>query len=139
MIKKVIIYYYQNVWNKRDFRLLDHLVADNCRVNYINGPLQCTMVKSVCDIRKYIEHWTRIYPDLRVEILKLVCDKEYVSAYYRFEGTDRNLRHIYPAEQMINKENLTIFKISGGKICEQLTTEVPVTTVACDKYNDAGR
>jgi len=104
----VVSTYYYKVWNNRDFRLLPFLFSDTCRVNYINKDAEKSIITSPGDIKDNIDKCLLIIPDIHVEIVHLISDSKYVSAHCLFTCSNN--------EQI---ELLSMFKVEGGKICEQ--------------------
>jgi predicted ester cyclase len=120
LLKRILTSYYNNVWNRRDYRLLGYLFADHCVVNYINKLESTSVRQTPYDIRKSIVMWVTIFPDLRVTIKNIISNKEYVSAHCQFTGRHTGKwMDIEPTDKSINIEIFTVFKVEGGKICEQ--------------------
>ena len=118
--------YYQQVWNKRDFRLLPYLFADRCKVNYMNNGSVNSIICSPDDIKENIEKWIRIFPDIKLNIITLIGDNQYVSAYYKVQGTHLGeWKNIQPAKKFVEIEIMSMYKIERGKICEEwINTDV---------------
>jgi predicted ester cyclase len=119
VIKRLLNIYYYKVWNKKEFRLLPFLFADRCKVNYINKPCGSSIIWRVGDIKENIEDWHHAIPDIKVSIINLICDKQYVTAHYALQGTcSKEYRNNGPAGKCFTVEILEMFKIEGGKISE---------------------
>jgi predicted ester cyclase len=112
--------YYQGVWNRRDFRLLPYLFADNCKVHH-TGKYPCSsVIYTPADIRRNIEKWVKIFPDLHMSVLKLITEKEYGSAYCSLKGSHLGKwMDVEPTGKTIDLEIFNMYKIEGGKISEQ--------------------
>ena len=106
--------YYYKVWNRRDFRLLAFLFSDKCKVNYLNKPYTST-VTSPENIAAYIERCFLVLPHIQFEVINIICNDELVTAHCSLSCTGS--ADIEPWKI----EFLNMFKISGGKICEQWT------------------
>lgn len=120
LLKRILISYYNNVWNRRDYRLVNYLFADNCTVNYINKLESISVVQTPLDIRKNITTWVAAFPDIRVNVKNIISNKEYISAHCQLTGRHTGKwMDIQPTNKAINLEVFTVFKVEGGKICEQ--------------------
>jgi len=120
LLKRLLISYYHNVWNRRDFRLLNYLFADTCKVNYLNKLQSNSVIHTPCDVRKDIVSWVSAFPDIQVKIKNIISNKEYVSAHCELIGRHTgNWMDVQPTGKIINIEIFTVFKVEGGKICEQ--------------------
>ncbi|MDB5191645.1 MAG: hypothetical protein JWQ96_1208 [Segetibacter sp.] len=72
------------------------------------------------DIRRKIEDWIAIVPDIKVNIITIISDKNFVLAYCSLTGIHRgNWMDIPPTGKPINIPMFNMYKIEGGKICEQ--------------------
>jgi predicted ester cyclase len=89
-------------------------------VNYINKPGTGSIIWRTADLKQNIEDWHRAIPDIKVSIINLICDKQYVTAHYRLEGMHvEESKNRQPRGNCINVEMLDMFRIEGGKISEQ--------------------
>jgi hypothetical protein len=120
LIKRLLTIYYYQVWNKREFRLLPFLFADRCKVNYINTRGGSSIIWRPGDIRQNIENWHQVIPDIKLSIINLICDKQYVTAHFTIQGMHSGeLRDTQRNGKYISFEMVEMFRIGGGKIYEQ--------------------
>ena len=120
MIKRLLTIYFYQVWNKREFRLLPFLFADRCKVNYINKCEGSSIIWRPDDIKQNIENCHQVVPDLKISIVNLICDKQYVTAHFTLQGMHSGeWRDAQPNGKYNSIEMVEMFRIEGGKICEQ--------------------
>ena len=139
MVKRLLTSYYQRVWNRRDLRLLPYLFADACVVHHVNKYPNESVVYSPVEIKRNIEKWIHIFPDLTVDIINLITDNQYASAYCRLKG--RHLGQwmgVEPTGKLIDIGIFKMYKIEGGKICEQWTITDPYNLLVQIKVMDEG-
>lgn len=66
------------------------------------------------------EGWRRMAPDLRMEVLHLVSDCEYVAAHFEGSGTNTGEGNGFPATgRTIRVRGMTIFRLVDGRIIEE--------------------
>lgn len=120
LLKRLLISYYSNVWNRRDYRMINYLFADQCTVNYISRLQSTSVVQTPLDIRRNIANWVSIFPDIMVSVKNIISNKDYVSAHCQLTGRHTGKwMDIPPTDRLINIEIFTVFKVEGGKICEE--------------------
>ncbi len=120
MIKRLLTIYYYQVWNKREFRLLPFLFADRCKVNYINTFGRSSIIWRPDDIRQNIQNWHQVVSDIKINIINLICDKQFVTAHFTLQGMHTGeSRDAKRNGKYISIEMVEMFKIEGGKISEQ--------------------
>lgn len=57
---------------------------------------------------------------MRINIINLICAKEYATAHFTLQGMHSGTwRNTQPTGKYIDIEMLDMFRIEGGKICEQ--------------------
>jgi steroid delta-isomerase-like uncharacterized protein len=122
LLKKLLASYYNNVWNKRDYRLLPYIFADNSKVNYFNNFQDKCTIQTPEDIRKTIKTCVAVFPDIKVNIKNLICDEQYVAAYCQLTGKHTGeWMNFAPSGKLIDLDIFDIYKVEGGKIAEQWT------------------
>jgi steroid delta-isomerase-like uncharacterized protein len=69
------------------------------------------------------EGWRRMAPDLRMEVLHLVADCEYVAAHFEGTGTNTGEGNGFPATgRALRVRGMTIFRLVDGRIIEEWTS-----------------
>ena len=120
MLKRLLVAYYNRVWNKSELRLLPLIFADRCRIHFINSYGGASIVWSPIDIKHDVENWRHAFPNIRININNVVCDKQFVTVHFTVQGSHTGTwKGIEPTGKTIHIEMLNMFKVEGGKICEQ--------------------
>jgi predicted ester cyclase len=78
------------------------------------------------DTKENIEKWISIFPDVKINVITLVSDREYVSTFYTIGGSNEDyLMGIKPTKKFIEINVMSMYKIERGKICEEwISTDV---------------
>jgi predicted ester cyclase len=84
-----------------------------------NGSVN-SLVCSPEQVKENIEKWIRIFPDVKVSVITLISDREYVSAYYKVQGRHvGEWKNIQPTNKVVEVQMMSMYKVHSGKICEE--------------------
>jgi predicted ester cyclase len=104
----------EELWNKKNPRVIDELYADN----YV-GHTPDSILKGHAGARQHYNTYIAAFPDCRIAIDGMVAEGDKVSVRWTATGTHRGeLAGIAPTGKRISVPgNLTV-RISGGKVVE---------------------
>jgi steroid delta-isomerase-like uncharacterized protein len=110
----------EGLWNKRDLKLADQILASDCRnidpatPDFGAGPEA---------YKKLVTFYTKAFPDLRFTVDDLIDGGDRVVVRWTSKGTHKGeLRGIAPTGKKITVTGTTICRFANGKIAEQWVT-----------------
>lgn len=113
-MKDVAVNYAEGVWDKKDLKTIDELTAENIVVHSVLGAFQGRQA-----LKNVVQAWLTGFPDLKVENLAVIGEKDLVAIHWRANGTHRGVfKGIAPSGQPISYAGVTIYRIQDAKISE---------------------
>ncbi len=113
--RKLIERYYNALWNRWDFDLVDQLISPSIM---FHGSVGVT-VEGLDGFRNYMRLIRSAFPDFHNTVEELVAEDDRVAARLTYRGTHRGtIFGVAPTGQAIAYEGLALFRIAGGKIVE---------------------
>ncbi len=119
--KRIAELYFYKIWNQRDYRLTPYLFCDPCTTRHINlnegEELKCDAEA----INNFIKEWHTGFPNLKVNINRVVSDQCYISTYCTLSGLHQGKwRGIEATKRFVIADMMMILKVANGKIAENL-------------------
>src|SRR5215471_12109992 len=105
---------FDQVFNKRDFELVNQIYAPNCVVHHRNKTM--TLTEALADARE----WRSAAPDMMMTIEKIRGEGDMLSVHWIARGTNTGQGHgLKPSGKPIVVRGHTEFRITNGKIAEE--------------------
>jgi len=119
--KSIILRLVEECWNKRNYTVLDEIVAADCR-HHMNGPVNLT---GPVEFKRAVQMWIKALPDLTLTPGYLVAEGDMVAGTATIKGTHNGeLKFpampaaIPPTGKTLELEIASISRIANGKIAE---------------------
>jgi predicted ester cyclase len=113
--------FFAEVWNRRDFAVLDEIVDQNCVTHQVRSASEpiSTAVRGPQALRRHIEAWLAAFPDIRVTAdLRCACGNHVIS-WVTMRGTHRApWQGIPPTGREVTIRTVAQHRVEGGRIVE---------------------
>ncbi len=107
--------YYEEMWNRWDFALVDELIGEDV---IFRGSLGVT-VQGRKGFKEYMRTVRRAFPDFHNHVEELIAEDERVVARLTYTGTHQGeLFGIGATERRVSYAGAAIFRITGGYVVE---------------------
>jgi predicted ester cyclase len=117
----VIERFFTEVWNGRDFAVLDQIVDESCVTHQLRSAPEpiCSVSRGPAALRQHIEAWVTAFPDIHVTTdHRCVCGTEVVS-WVTMRGTHRApWQGIAPTGREVTIRTVTQHRVEDGRIVE---------------------
>jgi predicted ester cyclase len=113
---KEIVLEYHKVWNEGKIDNLNDILTPDFIMNYLTD----VKWKGIESVKTEIVNWRTIFPDWHEEIVDIIQEKDKVVTRYKASATHtRTYEGIYSTGAKIEIYEISIYRISNGKIAEQ--------------------
>ena len=117
----VVERFFSEVWNRRDFAALDHIVHQDCVTHQVRSAAEpiSSAVRGPAALRQHIEAWLTAFPDMQVTTdQRCACGNEVVS-WVTMRGTHRAAwQGIAPTDRKVTIRTVAKHRIEEGRIVE---------------------
>ena len=117
----VVERFFSEVWNRRDFAVLDEIVDESCVTHQVRSapePISAT-ARGPAALRQHIEAWLAAFPDIQVSTdRRCVCGTEVVS-WVTMRGTHQApWQGIAPTHREVTIRTVAQHRVEAGRIVE---------------------
>ena len=117
----VVERFFSEVWNRRDFAVLDQIVHENCVTHQVRSVPEriSSTSRGPLALRQHIEAWVTAFPDIQVTTdHRCACGNEVIS-WVTMRGTHRApWQGIAATEREVTIRTVTQHRVQGGRIVE---------------------
>jgi steroid delta-isomerase-like uncharacterized protein len=106
--------WFEEVWNQRREETIDEIMTPDTVV-YGLGP---EPLKGSAGFKAFYESFGRAFPDLRVEVVSVVCDGDRVAMRFRSRGTHTGDTMGPPSNRAISMEGAVFARFDNDTIVE---------------------
>jgi len=105
------------VWNKTNIDILDRLFTPDFVMHFLPDGSE---LRGIDSLREHILEHYRAFPDWKENIIRIIVEQDLVMIQYISTGTNKgNWLGEPPTGRSIQINEVSIFQIQDGKICEQ--------------------
>lgn len=113
-LKEIAEEYTSEVWNQKDFAILDKLVDPEIVIHSLLGDF-----RGLKALKEVIQVWLKGFPDLTVSNGLVIAENDLVSMQWQAKGTHRGeFKGRKPSGKSVLYSGVTIYRIKDGKIVE---------------------
>jgi predicted ester cyclase len=117
----VVERFFSEVWNRRDFAVLDQIVHESCVTHQVRsapGPISTT-ARGPAALRQHIETWLTAFPDIQVTTdHRCACGNEVIS-WVTMRGTHlASWQGIAPTGREVTIRTVAQHRVEAGRIVE---------------------
>ncbi len=113
--KSIVRRYLEEVYNQNNPAVIDELLAPNYARHLNNSPIPLTRDEQ----RQRLAGMCTAFPDLRLEIVRLIAEGDYVAIHVILRGTHRGtFLGIEPSGRGINVPAFDIVRLENGRMVE---------------------
>ena len=113
--RRLIERYYNDMWNRWDFALVDELISPAVKFHGSVG----VSVEGLEGFRDYMRFIRSAFPDFHNTLEEIVAERDRVAARLTYTGTHRGMIFgVAPAGKVVTYDGLALFRIAGGKVVE---------------------
>jgi predicted ester cyclase len=118
--KRVVIRFFDEVWNQRKLEIADDLFDNDCHTFQLRSGAPVTSTpRGPESIKNHITEWLSGFPDLTFAIEQMISEGDRVSSLLVMEGTHTGQwLGIPPNGKRINIRMMTIHRLRSCKIIE---------------------
>jgi len=118
--KRVIIRFFEEVWNKRKLDIADDIFDADCHTFQLrSGTPAISTPRGPQSIKDHITEWLSAFPDLQFTVEQMIAEGDRVSTLLMMDGTHTGQwLGIPPTGKHINIRMATMHRIRSGKIIE---------------------
>jgi predicted ester cyclase len=118
---EIVERFFSEVWNRRNFAVLDQIVAETCvthQVRSVPDPIS-SAARGPAALRHHIEAWVAAFPDIQVSTdRRCVCGTEVVS-WITMRGTHQApWQGIAPTHREVTIRTVALHRVEAGRIVE---------------------
>jgi len=114
MNKKLIEEYMEEVWNKKNLKVIDNLFAENAIVHSPLGTF-----KTPKEMAETVQQWLEAIPDIHVSLLNTVEENGLVVSHWQAKGTHQKmLNGIEARGNPVSYQGTTLHRFENGKVVE---------------------
>ena len=126
--KRLIIQFFEEVWNKRKLEIADELFDSDCHSFQLrSGAPAESAPRGPQIIKDHIGEWLSGFPDLIFTIEQMIAEGDLVSTLLVMDGTHTGRwQGIPPSGKRINIRMSAIHRIRNGKIIEDWVIVEPL-------------
>jgi steroid delta-isomerase-like uncharacterized protein len=113
--RRLIERYYNDMWNRWDFRLVDELISPAVKFHGSVG----VSVEGLDGFRDYMRFIRSAFPDFHNTIEEIVAEGDRVAARLTYTGTHQGtIFGAAPTGKVVKYDGLALFRIVDGKVEE---------------------
>jgi steroid delta-isomerase-like uncharacterized protein len=113
--RRLIERYYNQMWNRWDFDLVDQLISPMVKFHGSVG----VSVEGLDGFRNYMHFIRSAFPDFHNTLEEMVAEDDRVAARLTYRGTHRGaIFGVAPTGKSITYEGLALSRIDAGKVVE---------------------
>jgi predicted ester cyclase len=113
--RRLIERYYDELWNRWDFALVDELISPTVKFHGSVG----VSVEGLDGFRDYMRFIRSAFPDFHNTLEEMVIENDRVAARLTYTGTHRGpIFGVAPTAKAVTYDGLALFRIGGGKVVE---------------------
>lgn len=106
--------YADRIWNKKDLRAIEDLLHPKITIHSLLGDYHGQDA-----MKKVVEAWLVGFPDLSVQNIATVCEKDLIVIQWQASGTHQGeFKKIPPTGKAVSYQGVTIYRVKGNKITE---------------------
>ena len=112
-LKQIVTTWFAEIWTGRRVAVIDELMAPDCTVQLegLDGPV------SRAQLKEYCRAFLNAVPDLRVELVQLICDGDTCIAHWHLTGTHLGAGMGIPATgRPVDVHGVSTFQFRDGLV-----------------------
>ena len=114
--KGIVKRFIDEVWNKRQFDLLEELLHFPYEINNLLSEAEPAKVNPA-GMRRHIQEWIDAFPDLQLAVADVVAEEDKVALLWTMKGTHQGeYRGKRPTGNKINVNAIALFRLKHGKL-----------------------